>query len=201
MTGRDTVAAVAGNDRWIEMPKVTWLAKGLALAAVAAVPASARAGFDEDTAMAAVFDKACLTPGVEQAIRAGVAADSGWSKSEVDPALTIGARKDPKTYDAYSRIVDGKQVQLVLVKFPKRSSEFMCVLLVPDVPNMMPYLDAYRRAAKAAGLKGYQTDLPHLFRTKGRLASGIKAQSDLYSHSPFLPGQKAMHMVLMYLGQ
>ena len=105
---------------------------------------------------------------------------------------------DPKTYDAFSRTVEGKQVQLVLVRFPKRSSQFMCVLLVPDVPNMLPYLHEFRRVAKAAGLNGYETDLPHLFRTKGRLASGLKAQSDLYSRTPFLPGQKAMHMVLMY---
>ncbi|HYI10023.1 MAG TPA: hypothetical protein VEK57_13265 [Thermoanaerobaculia bacterium] len=180
------------------MRKAAWLGTALALAAAAAVPGSASEKIVDDTAMAEVFNKACLQPGTEQAIRAQVAADGGWSKAEVDPSLTIGSRKDPKTYDAFSRTVDGKQLQLVLVKFPKRSSEFMCVLLVPDVPNMMPYLDAFRSAAKAAGLKGYETDLPHLFRTKGRLASGIKAQSDLFSRSPFLPGQKAMHMVLMY---
>ncbi|HEY0084412.1 MAG TPA: hypothetical protein VGB65_00735, partial [Allosphingosinicella sp.] len=153
------------------MQKFLFRLTALALVAAAA-PGAASAAIVNDATIVPVFANACLTPGTEQAIRANVASDSGWTKTEVDRALTIGSRKDPKTYDAFSRMAGGKQVQLVLVKFTKRPKEFMCVLLVPDVPNMLPYLDSYRTATKAAGLKGYQTDLPHLYRTKGKLASG-----------------------------
>ena len=162
----------------------------------AAAPASAK--IVPETAAVALFDEACLKPGNEAAIRARLAGDSAWSKSGIDPALIIGGRRDGKTYDAWSRRVDGKEVKLVLGKPVKRPSELICVLLVPDVQNMLPHLDAFRDATKAAGLKGFNIDIPHLYRTKGRLASGLKAQSDLYSRSPFLPGQRAMHMVLYF---
>jgi hypothetical protein len=177
------------------MRKSTWLANFMLMAAATA---PARAAIAPDTTIVPVFEKACLQPGTEEAIRAAVAADSGWARSEPDPSLAIGSRKDPKSYDAYSRTVEGRRLQLVLVKFTKRPKEFMCVLLVPDVENMLPYLDDFRRATKAVGLNGFQTDLPHLYRTKGRLPSGHRAQSDIFSRTPFLPGQQAMHMFLAY---
>lgn len=182
------------------MRKTKWM-KLLGAIVLMAAPELASSKIIAETATVALFDDACLKGGDEAAIRTRIAADTAWSRSEIDPALTIGGRKDRKTYDAWSRTLDGKEVKLVLGKPVKRPGELICVLLVPDVKNMFPYLDAFKDAAKAAGLKGFETDLPHLYRTKGRLASGLKAQSDLYSHSPFLPGRKAMHMVLYLSGK
>lgn len=182
----------------MDMRCARWMSTLLAAVALTAAAEPAAAKILPETAAVGLFDEACLKPGNEAAIRARMAADSAWSKSGIDPKLTIGGRNDPKTWDAWSRMLDGKEVKLVLGKPTKRPSELICVLLVPDVQNMLPHLDAFQDATKAAGLKGFNTDLPHLYRTKGRLASGLKAQSDLYSRSPFLPGQRAMHMVLYF---
>lgn len=172
--------------------------------------APAAAAIEDDRVMVPLFAQACAsgTPSAE-AIEARMNADAAWQRltdadleieefGTVKSMQPIGDFKKPAGYTQWRRSVDGKEVRVVLATFDgKGRYKTLCALLVPEVKNMFPYLDAFDDAMKAAGLKGKSTDLPHYREYSGKLADGRKARGDIFSRTRVWPGDN-MHMYLAF---
>ncbi|HYE27714.1 MAG TPA: hypothetical protein VEA61_05720 [Allosphingosinicella sp.] len=181
------------------------------LAAGGFASASAVAAIENDTVMVPLFVQACATgtPSAE-AIEARMNAASAWQRlTDTDLAVDefgtvksmqpIGDFKKPAGYKQWRRTVDGKEVRVVLAAFEgKGRYKNLCALLVPDVKNALPYLDPFRGAMKAVGLKAKSVDLVHYMEFSGKLADGRKARGDIFSRTRVLQPGDNMHMYLAF---
>lgn len=186
--------------------------RGLLLAALAAAPfAAASAAIQDDATMVPLFAEACAA-GVPSAaaIEARMNADARWAPiadqdlaagefGTVKSMQPIGDFKKPSGYRQWRRTVEGKEVRVVLASFAgKGRYKTLCALLVPDVKNALPYLDPFKAAMKAAGLKAKSVDLVHYMEFAGKLADGRRARGDIFSRTRVLQPGDNMHMYLAF---
>ena len=171
--------------------------------------APAAAATADDKVMVPLFVQSCggAAPTAE-ALEAKVNADGGWRRltdadleveefARVKPGVPTGPFKKPGPYKQWLRTVDGKEVRLLLATFDGRF-EHMCALLVPDVKNVFPYLDAFDDAMKAMGLKGLSTNLPHHKEYFDKGSGGRRARGEIFSRSGVLGPDRAMHMYIAF---
>jgi hypothetical protein len=181
----------------------------IAGAVLLAQPAAAQEG--SEAAAVALFQKTCVTGELTAAAReAAIAADAGWEVTDAG-ALDMEAfatvpspsrnfdYSDPTSVKHWTRRIDGQLVHAILATFPaKRRYPNLCAVIVPGVKNAMPYGEAFREAAKAAGLKGKSTDLPHYYEYSGKPQKDRPVRAEIFSRSQVVAAPNAMHMYIAF---
>jgi|GEM_PF-2557546 len=178
--------------------------------ALAASPAAAELQA-EDSGLVPLFLQTCTRPDMDSsAILAGVTGSSEWKEvaspsvdlralEQVPSRLTTSVFRRPDRVRAWQRVVNGRQLTLVIADLPERNVyRHVCALFAPDIQNAWPYFDAFRDGMKAISLSGKSTDLPHYLEYGGRLADRRRAHADIFSRSRALSTPRTMHLVIVY---
>jgi hypothetical protein len=173
---------------------LNYLAALLAVAVIAS-PQSAKTQSDRGSGVNVVqkFEQFCLanTSGAT-AIAKIVEQDKSWS-STTFPDDYKSEKADTRL--AWSGNIDGRVFELLVVNYESQTKYGThCVLRSEARERFYPYFDDFRAATKKFGLGGKETDVPHFFRASGKLASGRRAQAQLFTRSP--PGAPTNYTTL-----
>ena len=165
----------------------------------------------EDDSLVPLFLQTCTRPDMDSnAILAGVTRSSEWNEAaspsvdlraleQVPSRLTTGVFRRPDLVRQWQRMVNGRQLTLVIAELPERNVyRHVCVLFAPDIRSAMPYFDAFKQGMKAISLSGKSTDLPHYLEYGGRLVDRRQAHADIFSRSRALATPRTMHFAIAY---
>jgi hypothetical protein len=185
----------------------------LAFAALlAAFPSFAAAQQAEDSTLVSLFLQTCTRGEVNaDAILAGVSDAGDWIEipnptvnvralAQV-PSQTVlrGAFPQPESVRQWQRTWNGRQVTLAFATFPERNAHrYVCMILVPDIRNAIPYLTAMREGMRSIGLSARSTDLPHYQEYAGRLSDRRRARADIFSRSQAVTERNTMHLYIAF---
>ncbi len=187
---------------------------GVSLAAIVAMGLlGSAASVDEvvDTGVVDLFAKTCVDGDLTiEARQAVIETDAEWRSADPSNVVTKNLENvptlqqnfvynKPTSVRLWMRNIDGKTVRAILATFPdNRRYPNLCAIVVPGVKNAMPYADAFRGVAKAAGLKGKSVDLPHYFEFSGKPQNGHAVRAEVFSRSLVVGAPATMHMYIAF---
>jgi hypothetical protein len=173
----------------------------LAAAAAFGIAASAHAAKPtDDVAIGAAFLDTCVRHAPDEAaIRAGIAADSQWSKTEVPPKFGLTPKAASAHVDAWSRTIDGHEVLLVLIDDEQsKGLKHNCAFVIRDERPAMWYFRSVSDHLKDYGMKLNRQNIPHWRFHQGKFANGQRGEVELRSRSAALPGKDVLHLAIAY---
>jgi hypothetical protein len=179
-------------------------------AVLAGTPAAAELQM-EDASLVPLFLQSCTNPEMNAtAVLSVVTGSADWKEvpaptvdlkalEKVPSKLTTAAFRKPVSVREWQRMVNGRDVRLVIAELPARNVyRHVCALFAPDIKNAMPYFDSFRDGMKAISLSGKSTDLPHYVEFGGRLTDRRRAHADMYSRTQAMPTPRTMHMAIIF---
>ena len=158
-----------------------------------------------------VFEKTCLTGGVDAAARPAALQAAGWIKDAapnvdvknlgVSRAIEVNYDfSKPEAVEQWSSTIDGRPARIVLASFPaKRRYPQLCSLVVDDVTNAMPYGGELRTAFKTFGIGGKSVDLVHYYEFAGKVgADKHPVRGEIFTRSLASGAKNSMHIYVAY---
>jgi hypothetical protein len=174
-----------------------WL---LAASAIFLLPVPAAAKPTDDVAIGTAFIDTCVRKAPDGgAIRTGIDADPLWVKTDLPSDFGLKPKAKAPVITAWKRMIDGKEVLLVLLSEPQsKGLQNNCAFVVRDERSAMWYFRSVSDQLKAYGMKLNQQDIPHWRYHKGKFANGQKGEVELRSKSAALPGKDILHLAIAY---